>query len=178
VVYETADGVIVESETREAVRVAVWDGERFAEREVMGREVMGAVEVRCVREAGSLREIKLGSQGVAEAPGDTDFENGAAVYELKLPDDAKAGDLVRVRFEGDVARMYSEGRLVNDCFYSGRVFDTRVPGGVRTLELRVLPLDLAGPIYLHPAIRERLGSQGSVLRVEGAELVRRRRVVL
>jgi beta-galactosidase len=130
--------------------------------------------VTALHPAGPPRHIRLGSHGVAEAPTDADF-SAAAVFRIDLPGDLPGGTLLRVRFTADVARVYHGEQLLNDHFFHGREFETRIPPDARCLELRLLPLDLAAPIHLHPGIRARLGTQGHVLELASVELVRPRK---
>lgn len=101
-----------------------------------------------VREAGTPREIVVGAKKVAEAPSDEDF-NAAAVYTITLPDSLSG--LMTIRYRGDVARLYAEGKLIDDNFYNGCPFCyalSRLPKGCRQLELRILPLQPNMPVYL------------------------------
>ncbi len=101
-----------------------------------------------VKDAGALRKIMVGSKKVAEAPSDNDF-NAAAVYTITLPDSLSG--LMTIRYRGDVARLYADGKLIDDNFYNGRPFCyalSRLPKGCRQLELRILPLQANMPVYL------------------------------
>ena len=58
--------------------------------------------------------------------------------------------LLQIEYRGDVARLYAEGRLIDDNFYNGRPFQYalwRLPKGCRQLELRILPLQKDMPVY-------------------------------
>lgn len=106
------------------------------------------------REAGSLREITIGAQKVAEAPTETDWQQ-AAVYRIALPfmqDEHLPSDLLlSIDYQGDCARLYADGKLIADHFQYGRPFLYglwRLPKGCSTLELRILPLQSGAPIYL------------------------------
>ena len=106
------------------------------------------------REAGSLREITIGAQKVAEAPTETDWQQ-AAVYRIALPfmqDEYLPSDLLlSIDYQGDCARLYADGKLIADHFQYGRPFLYglwRLPKGCSTLELRILPLQSGAPIYL------------------------------
>ncbi len=101
-----------------------------------------------VKDAGALRKIMVGFKKVAEAPSDDDF-NAAAVYTITLPDSLSG--LMTIRYRGDVARLYADGKLIDDNFYNGRPFCyalSRLPKGCRQLELRILPLQANMPVYL------------------------------
>ena len=101
---------------------------------------------RKTREAGEPRTISIGVAGVAEEPTDADFEQ-AAVYELTLPEDRSG--LLHIEYTGDCARLYADGKLIDDNFYNGRPFQYalwRLPSGIQTLELRILPLQNSMPV--------------------------------
>lgn len=131
---------LVDSETagRLFLNEPVWD------------EVVTEVEVRKVNEAGALRTITTGVQKVAEQPSDADFE-AAAVYIINLPAAGqRANRLLSIRYRGDVARLYADGKLVGDNFYNGRPFLCglwRLPADCCQLELRILPLQQDMPVY-------------------------------
>ena len=101
------------------------------------------------KEAGPLRQISIGVQRVAEEPQDEDFEQ-AAVYRIQLPP-VEGKKLLKIDYQGDVARLYANGQLLDDNFYYGRPFLYglwRLPEGTTELELRILPLQKDAPIYL------------------------------
>ena len=106
-----------------------------------------------VKEAGPLRKITIGVNKVAEEPTDADF-NEAAVYTIDLPEDYSLFtthySLLQIDYRGDVARLYADGKLIDDNFYNGRPFQYglwRLPKGCRQLELRILPLQQNMPVY-------------------------------
>lgn len=102
-----------------------------------------------VKEAGPLRTITIGVNKVAEEPSDKDFEQ-AAVYTIDLPEISGEGLLLNIDYRGDVARLYANGKLIDDNFYNGRPFQYalwRLPKDCRQLELRILPLQKDMPIY-------------------------------
>lgn len=105
------------------------------------------VPYRKVREAGPPRVITIGVAKVAEAPVDKDFD-AAAVYAIDLPADSSA--VLDIDYHGDCARLYADGRLVDDNFYNGRHFQYglwRLPKGTARLELRILPMQKDEPVY-------------------------------
>ena len=101
-----------------------------------------------LHDAGQQRTIVKGPAMVAEAPTDDDFLQ-AAVYQIDLPTDGNG--LLEIQYQGDCARLYTgEGRLIADNFYNGRHFYYalwRLPEGVKTLELRILPMQPNALIY-------------------------------
>ena len=106
-----------------------------------------------LREAAAPRPITIGVNKVAEAPTDADFDR-AAIYTITLPDDLSLftphSSLLQIDYRGDVARLYADGKLIDDNFYYGRPFQYalwRLPKDCRKLELRILPLQKDMPIY-------------------------------
>ena len=90
---------------------------------------------------------------VAEEPVDEDFEQ-AAVYTIDLPENysqiTNHKSLLNIDYRGDVARLYANGKLIDDNFYNGRPFQYalwRLPKGCKQLELRILPLQKDMPVY-------------------------------
>lgn len=99
------------------------------------------------REAGALRTITIGVNNAAESPVDADFEQ-AAVYVIDLPEEREG--LLNIDYRGDVARLYANGKLIDDNFYNGRLFQYalwRLPKDCHQLELRILPLQKEMPVY-------------------------------
>ena len=122
---------------------------------------------------------------IALAPSDSAFDS-AAVWRLRVPPEASlgGGDVLEIRYEGDVARLSSRGDLLDDNFYNGltwRVglerFASELTRG--PLELRILPLRSDAPIYLEPAYRPKdFPANGQVARLESAQLLIRYELVL
>lgn len=108
------------------------------------------IEYSKLKEAGIFRKITIGVQRVSEEPVDSDFED-AAVYRIELPSDSiLRHGMMQIEYRGDVARLYANGKLVGDNFYNGRPFLMglwRLPADVKTLELRILPLQKDMPVY-------------------------------
>ena len=125
-----------------------------------GKTKKEAVAFRKVKEAGAPRKITIGVNKVAEEPVDADFEN-AAVYTIDIPKEASLltppstlltppSTLLTIHYRGDVARLYADGKLIDDNFYNGRPFQYalwRLPKDCRQLELRILPLQKDMPVY-------------------------------
>lgn len=97
--------------------------------------------------AGPLRKITIGVNKVAEEPCDSDF-NAAAVYSISIPAGSKG--LLDIDYHGDCARLYANGKLIDDNFYNGRHFQYglwRLPEGTTNIELRILPMPKNEPVY-------------------------------
>lgn len=97
------------------------------------------------------RTITIGVRNVAEAPDDKDFEHAAKYIIENLPQASdRDGKLLKIVYRGDVARLYCNGRLIDDNFYYGRPFMYglwRLPENCESLELRILPLQPGMPVY-------------------------------
>nr|WP_257030999.1 beta-galactosidase [Edaphobacter lichenicola] len=129
-----------------------------------------ASRLSAVSPKGSLQLVSLGShrdplhygstfswrkQPIPVAPDDQDFEH-ASRWTLDLPKLAY-GDVSDIRifieYQGDVARLSSGGKLVDDDFWNGRPWelslkDLRQEGVDRQAELKVLGWPKDSPMYL------------------------------
>lgn len=113
------------------------------------------VQYKKVKEAGPLRTITIGVNKVAEEPEDADFDN-AAVYTIDLSDTTKFNvqssklQVLDIDYRGDCARLYADGKFIDDNFYNGCHFQYalwRLPKGTTKLELRILPMQKDEPVY-------------------------------
>ena len=108
------------------------------------------IPFRKVKEAGALRKITNGVAKVAEEPVDEDFEQ-AAIYTIDISHlSPLTSHLLSIDYRGDVARLYADGKLIDDNFYNGRPFQYalwRLPKDCHQLELRILPLQKDMPVY-------------------------------
>lgn len=98
--------------------------------------------------ASTPRTITIGVNKAAEEPTDEDFEQ-AAVYTIDVPTE-REGRLIDIDYQGDVARLYANGKLIDDNFYNGRHFQYALwllPKDCKQLELRILPLQKDMPVY-------------------------------
>jgi hypothetical protein len=138
-----------------------------------------------VQKAGPPRDIHLGriSEPVAAEPVDADFAQ-AAVWRIKLPADLDLGTnpILRLHYRGDVARILLNGKLINDDFYNGRVFDLglrryapEITGG--DLRIAILPLRkdaVVGDkklIFMADSARPDFGSAASIAELTSVEIV-------
>ena len=109
------------------------------------------VEVNKIQDAAAPREIPKGKQKVASMPEDSDFDK-AAIYIIGV-DSALAAQsdsaFLEINYEGDCARVYADGKLVEDNFWNGKPMLVRVSDLVgKNVKLRILPLRKDAPIYL------------------------------
>ena len=137
-------------------------GRLFLDKEARHDIAVKAPIINKVKEAGPLRTITIGVNKVAEEPSDEDFEQ-AVVYTIDLshlssPDSC----LLNIDYRGDVARLYADGKLLDDNFYNGRPFQYalwRLPKDCRKLQLRILPLQKDMPVYFPKEADTRPGEQ-------------------
>ena len=122
-----------------------------------------AVRVEQVRAAMPSSPVKMGRkfdwrpQPVAAAPDTSRFES-AGIWRLNLPEGALQGlsDLfLDIDYLGDVARLYSGDRLLDDNFFDGLTWEVGLKRfSPETLShellLKALPLRKDAPIYLQP----------------------------
>lgn len=150
------DGKVLRNVKAKGPDVAVWKNIYLLDAEAAGRLFLDevpqtksrqAVTFRKVKEAGKPRQITIGVNKVAEGPVDADFEE-AETYIIDLP--AQRDGLLNIDYRGDVARLYADGKLIDDNFFNGRPFQYalwRLPESCRQLELRILPLQDEMPVY-------------------------------
>ena len=129
------------------------------------------IYVKKIKDAGPLRTITIGVNKAAEEPSDDDFDN-AAVYRIDITGDfGKQGQqLLRIDYRGDVARLYADGKLIDDNFYNGRPFVYglwRLPAVCSSLELRILPIQKDMPIYFPREANVEVGEEVLSVKVVG-----------
>jgi hypothetical protein len=140
-------------------------------------------KVRQLRQAGEVPPVRLGlpqwnMNGVAQAPVESDLAQ-AGDWSISIPGDALSGmsDLVlNIRYTGDVARLYADGKLLDDDFFNGldwdvglkRFLDARQEA---TLKLSILPLRQDAPVYFEAPNKFEFNGNGQAARVESIRLV-------
>jgi hypothetical protein len=136
--------------------------------------------VRQLAEAGVTPLPRMGKE-VAMAPVDADFSR-AARWSIQVDASAAANrTMLRIAYEGDVARIYAGGKLLTDDFYHGAALELglwRVPADAlkQGLELQVLGLRKDAPIYLPASARPAYPANGVVARLKSVEAVPEYRV--
>jgi hypothetical protein len=132
--------------------------------------------VRQIAEAGSADPVRMGAE-VAMAPPESAFQK-AARWSIRVPaaPSAAVGEvLLRIAYEGDVARLYAGGRLVTDDFYHGAPWEVglrRIAAAdlERGLELQILPLRADAPVYLGSGVRASMTEGGQVAKLAGIQV--------
>lgn len=153
------------------------NGERIVEE--YWKDTDSSVSYTLRRKAGKPRDVKFGAQKVAAMPVDDDFKE-AEVYAVDvaaISDTGDADDLfLSIDYQGDCARVYADGRLVQDNFWNGKSMLVRLSALVgKTVELRILPLRKDAPIYLQKEQRAVLDAADgtALLRLNGIKVIRR-----
>ena len=99
---------------------------------------LSTADLKCLKGAGTPPPVAIGPNGVAMPPEESAW-NAAAEYEVPF----QSGDTVlEIAYDGDMARLYADGRLVQDDFWKGRPLRyalRRLPPGTKSLVLKVLP---------------------------------------
>ena len=99
---------------------------------------LSTADLKCLKGAGTPPPVAIGPNGVAMPPEEGAW-NAAAEYEVPF----ECGDaILEISYEGDMARLYADGRLVQDDFWKGRPIRyalRRLPAGTKGLVLKVLP---------------------------------------
>jgi beta-galactosidase len=82
--------------------------------------------------------------------------------------------LLRITYQGDIARVYAGGKLLTDNFNYGEPWTIglgRIPASLaKSLELRILPLRAQTPIYLPSRIRAMSPQRGQLALLKKIEL--------
>jgi beta-galactosidase len=139
-------------------------------------QVSSAAIVQKLEEAGDLPPIKLGND-VVMVPDDSAFENAASwkISVAEVEPTAASNLFLQVEYEGDVARLYADGKLVTDNFYNGtpwRIGLDRIPTHAwDRLELKILPLREHAPIYLPANAHPTFPAGGRVARLKAIRIV-------
>jgi hypothetical protein len=144
----------------------------------VAEQKVAPVVLELLKNPGALRDWKSRNPefSLPVSPGINDFQS-AAVWKVKLPEnlDMASNPILRIHYVGDVARLTLNGRLLNDDFYNGMVFEI----GLRRyapeilsgeLFLEILPLQKSMPVYFEPDSRPSFASDGTALRIERAEI--------
>ncbi len=91
-------------------------------------------------------------QPIPMAPADAEYD-GAAAWTIDVPAvpaDASVSDVwMRIGYQGDVARLYKQGALVDDDFWNGLPWSVGLREvGTGTFEVKVLPMPEGYPMYV------------------------------
>jgi beta-galactosidase len=136
-----------------------------------------AAKVEKVKNAGKRSQVAMGKE-VATSPEEVAFKN-AAKWSIQVPPitaPAVKSAFLRITYQGDIARLYDHGKLLDDDFYKGTpweiglsAFATKDPDP--TLELSILPLPKNAPIYLPAGAEPIFPADGQVAKLQDVKVV-------
>jgi len=115
-------------------------------------------KIEKVSDPGNDPPLKMGKE-IVLMPDESAFDS-AAKWRIQLPtvsSDEVSNFLLRITYQGDIARVYAGGKLLTDDFYHGEPWIIgldRIPTAVLAtpLELRILPMHAQAPIYLPSSV--------------------------
>lgn len=142
------------------------------------------LEITAEKAPGVAPAVKLApppswrAKGVAQAP-DEGRLAAAGMWKIRVPQDAMRGlsELyLDLRYQGDVARLYKNGKLLEDDFFNGLSWKVGLSRFLQghdgaEFELEILPLRKDAPIYFETPQVVRFDAQGQAIRVEGGTLL-------
>jgi len=124
-----------------------------------------------LREARPVRPVMIG--GLAKAaiqPTPESFANAAA-WNIDFPRQAKQDALIEFDFVGDIGRLFSGTRMLDDWYYSGYRWQYATKhAGKGPLTLTVLPLRADAPIYLPKEGRPDFGGKAQLAQLRGVTI--------
>ncbi|MBZ5654565.1 MAG: beta-galactosidase [Acidobacteriia bacterium] len=154
----------------------------FQEYSARLQPVSSVAKVQRLQDVNGDPSLKMGKE-VAVAPDDAAFDT-AASWTIAVPkvEPGAAGVFLRIAYEGDVARLYANGKLLTDNFYNGTpwlIGLDRVPiQQWDKLELRILPLREHAPIYLPEKAWPAFPAGGQVVRLVDVQVLPEYEVVV
>jgi beta-galactosidase len=126
----------------------------------------------------------MGAEHAATQPTDADFD-GAAVWRVHLPTGADASQdlLLNIHYTGDVARLYLNGKFLDDNFYNGRPFEFGLKRYAPDIDsgellLKILPLRKDAPIYIQKESLPDFGAADTALALNGIDVIERHEALL
>jgi beta-galactosidase len=114
--------------------------------------VSSVAKVEKLQDVGADPPPRMGKE-VVMVPDDAAFDTAAA-WTIAVPhvEPGANSTFLRIAYEGDIARLYVDGKLLTDNFYNGTpwlIGMDRIPGQQwGKLQLKILPLSEHAPIYL------------------------------
>jgi len=142
-------------------------------------KVTPQMTIKQIQQAGKVPPVKLGPpvpwrpHRVAMAPSDQEFSM-AAKWKLGIPQsdwDGVDNLFLQIDYDGDVARLMSAGKLLDDNFYNGKSwrvgldrFRQQIAKG--GLELEILPRRADAPIFLERRYRDPNVKSGQIDQID------------
>ncbi len=144
----------------------------------------GRIQVRQTQDAGTAPPVKLGPSqswralGVAQAPG-ADKLPQAAKWSIAVSGGPLKGlseIFLDVNYQGDVARLWADHRILDDDFYNGQTWMIGLkrflpPQAPWTFQLSILALRRDAPVYLELANPPQFAPDGQIDKLDGIRLI-------
>jgi hypothetical protein len=147
------------------------------------QQVSRIARVEKMQDEGADPPLKMGKE-VVMVPDDSAFDRAAswAIHVPPVESSATSNVFLQIAYEGDVARLYADGKLLTDNFYNGTTWLIGL-GGVPQqawdrLELKILPLQDHAPIYLPEGARPPLSPSGQIAKLKDVQIVPQYEVVM
>ena len=149
------------------------------------------VEHRLLQPAGEAPPVKIGfvptwrPHGVAQAPPESELPQAARWAVAVTPGnmDHLSELFLNVEYQGDLARLYSNHRLLTDDFYNGlpwsiglRRFLDKANAG--SFELSILPLRKDAPVYFELPKPTEFSSTGQIDKLDAIKLIPEYEIVI
>lgn len=138
-------------------------------------------EVHKLQEPGADPPPKMGKE-VVLAPEDSAFDEAAA-WTIIVPHISGSSHVfLKIKYEGDIARIYSHGKLLTDNFYNGRPWvvglDQDPTAREERLEIKILPLHNNWPIYLPKSARVQFPPTGQLAEIQQVQVITEHEAVM
>lgn len=137
-----------------------------------------AVTVEKLRDAGTAPPVRIGGPAKAAMQPAPEFYGRSAAWRISVPRDALQGvadSWLELDYQGDVGRLFSGVRLIDDHYFNGpvwRIALKRFTAEIRQpLTLTVMPLRADAPIYIQEEWKPGQDAGGQVAILTGARLV-------
>lgn len=137
-------------------------------------ETKDAVDIRQVKKEEEPSVRWSSGEMAVNQPTEEDFAQ-AAVYSLQVSQ-TDDDTFLEIHYQGDCARVYADGQLVEDNFWNGKPMMVRASSlRGKKVELKILPLRKDTPLYLGPEQRDILASASGnyLFRLDSAKVIRR-----
>jgi len=141
-------------------------------------------EYHLIQPAADVPPVKLGpnfswrKHGVAQAPPESELPQAAKWAITIAPADmSHLSELfLEVKYQGDVARLYSNHRLLTDDFYNGLPWSIGLrrfldPQNAGIFQLDILPLRMDAPVYMELSSPPDFSAKGQVDKLDSIRLV-------
>jgi hypothetical protein len=156
-----------------------------------GKDRVVEAQWKEVRAAGEAPPVKLApppswrAKGVAQAPAEGELA-AAGKWSISVPARALEGLnelFLQIGYQGDVARLYAGGHLLNDDFFNGLEWNVGLkrffPGSsAAALQLEILPLRQDAPVYLETPQKLEFPASGQLGKLKSVKLIPEYELVL